>query len=132
MSAGLHRVTIGLTQEELARLDHYRERVRLPRGTALRIAAMETIPEVPADRPRTTAMSGETVSSASEPTADQPELDIDERIRRLGQPAGVSSASEPTADQPMEDIDARIARIGREIELKYPSKGRDTGRTDAR
>ena len=115
MRAGLHRVTIGLTQEELARLDHYRERVRLPRGTALRIAAMETIPGVPAGSPAEVSVGSPgkaDTPEVPEPAADQPK-DDDARIRRLGQPAGVSSASEPKPD-----IDARIARIGREIELK--------------
>lgn len=47
MSAQTHRVTVSLTQEELARLDDYcRKSGRLPRGTALRIAAMETIPKL--------------------------------------------------------------------------------------
>ena len=123
MSAGLHRVTIGLTQEELSRLDHYRERVRLPRGTALRIAAMETIPEVPAGSPGeadTPELPADRPGKADtpEPAADQPKVDMDiinERLRRMGQQAGVSSASEPAADQPEPDIDERIRRMGQEL-----------------
>ena len=113
MGAGLHRVTVSLTSEELARLDHYRERVRLPRGTALRIAAMETIPEAPAarsgeaDTPEVPAGQPKPADPISESNVDQPKEDIDVRIARLMREAGMPEK---------EDIDTRIARLKREAE----------------
>lgn len=56
----LIRVTVSLTAEEIQRLDHYRARDRLPRGAALRIAAMNTIPQLPA-----TGLPGEEAEAAA-------------------------------------------------------------------
>ena len=112
MSARLHRVTVGLTQEELSRLDHYRERGRLPRGTALRIAALETIPELPAGSPAE-------VPAGSPGEADTPELPAGSPAEVSGSPgkADTPEVPESAADQPKDDIDARLARMGREVEI---------------
>ena len=141
MSAKLHRVTVSLTQEELSWLDHYRKRSRLPRGTALRLAALETIhipkvsaaaadtPEVPAagqpepeapaahpgeaDTPEAPAAGQpEPEETIAESDADQPKESTDMRIARMMRRAGLPE-SDP--DQPKESVDERIARMQRKM-----------------
>lgn len=46
------RVSASLTPREIERLDRYRRQHRLSRASALRIAAMEVIPELPDTKER--------------------------------------------------------------------------------
>ena len=102
MSAKLYRVTVSLTQEELSWLDHYRKRSRLPRGTALRLAALETI-----HIPKVSAAAGEAdtpeASAAGQPEPETP----------AAHPGEADTPEAPAAGQPepKESDDVRIARM---------------------